>query len=220
MSQPFRLCALACGVVLLMLGHLLWTVTGGLEHWTFESLRRSQAQRGELWAAEVSLRDSADRLFHPWGGGAAEGTPDVLIVDFIFTRCPTVCQALGSTFQQLQAQVHAGSQRTAGEDARIGLLSISFDTTNDDAAALAAYGRVHRARADLWRVAAPLDAAATQRLLRSLGVVVIADGLGGYAHNAGLHLVHRDGRLLAIHDQGEWRRALDDARHAVRDAAP
>jgi len=220
MNPPFRLCSLACGVVVVMLGHLLWTVTGGLEHWTFESLRRSQAQRGELRAADVPLRDSADRLFRPWGPGAADGTPDVLIVDFIFTRCPTVCQALGSTFQQLQARLQAGSQRTAGEDARVGLLSISFDTANDGAAALAAYGRANRARADLWRVAAPLDDAATRRLLRSLGVVVIADGLGGYTHNAGLHLVHRDGRLLAIHDQGEWLQALDEARRAVRDAAP
>lgn len=214
MTTSSRACLLACALALGLLGHLLWTVTGGLEHWTFESLRRAQARRGDRQAAPLALRDSADLVFHAWRPEAGNDRHDMLIVDFIFTRCPTVCQSLGSTYQQLQAQLEAGG---SPEDARIGLLSISFDTEHDDAAALAEYGRLHRALPARWRLAVPRDAAAARMLLDSLGVVVIADGWGGYTHNAALHLIDRRGRLRAIHDHADWARALDEARRLVRE---
>jgi protein SCO1/2 len=215
MNPSLRGCWLACCVVLGILGHLLWTVTGGLEHWTFESLRRAQAERGELRAADIVLRSSAHQPFRPWGADARPGAPDVLIVDFIFTRCPTVCLSLGSTFQQLQTQLQAGDAHTAPEDVQIGLLSISFDTAHDDADALASYARIHRAQPARWAVGVPMRADDTRALLRSLGVVVIADGWGGFTHNAGLHLIDRQGRLLAIHDREAWPHALAHARRVA-----
>lgn len=217
MNPSLRGCWLACCVVLGLLGHLLWTFTGGLEHWTFESLRRAQAERGEFRAADVPLRNSADQPYRPWGADAPPDSPDVLIVDFIFTRCPTVCQSLGSSYQQLQAQLQASAVHGAPEDARIGLLSISFDTDHDDAAALAAYARIHGAQPARWTVGGPMRSNDTRVLLRSLGVVVIADGWGGYTHNAGLHLIDRQGRLRAIHDLEAWPQALAEARRVVRE---
>jgi protein SCO1 len=55
-------------------------------------------------------------------------------------------------------------------------------------------------------------------LLSSLGVVVIPDGLGGYAHNAGPHLIDRHGRLHAVHNAEDWLTALAHARR-IADAA-
>lgn len=214
MNHPLRACLLACSLVLGLLGQLLWSVTGGLEHWTFESLRRAQAQRAELEAAPTLLHDSAARAFHAWGPDA--GGPDLLIVDFVFTRCPGVCQSLGSTYQQMQAQLTQGAA-TAPEQGRIGLLSISFDTARDDAAALAAYGRAHRAQPAHWTIAVPRDANESRTLLRSLGVVVIPDGAGGYTHNAALHLVDRQGRLRAIHEHADWVQALAHAQRLARE---
>lgn len=39
-----------------------------------------------------------------------------------------------------------------------------------------------------------------KRLLDAFGIVVIPDGLGGFEHNAALHLLGRDGRLVLIGD--------------------
>jgi len=212
--------AAACAWLALLglLGQLLWTVTGGLQHWTFESLRRAQAGRGELRAAALPLVDAAGQAFLPWRTAGADDGPDVLIVDFVYTRCPSVCQALGSTYERLQSALQRDGDGGAAADHRIGLLSISFDTAHDDPGALAAYGRLHHARPETWRIAVPQDEADAQRLLRSLGVVVVPDGRGGYTHNAALHLVDRDGRLRAIHDHADWTQALDHARRLGRNA--
>ena len=134
----------------------------------------------------------------------------VLVVDFIYTRCPSVCQALGSAYQQMQAQLEADRIDN------VKLLSVSFDLAHDDAAALSAYGRLHRTQTDHWLLAAPTSAANAAALLQSLGVVVIPDGAGGYAHNAALHLIDSRGRLLAIHDHDDWPGALAQAKRLAR----
>lgn len=169
-------------------------------------------------APDVMLVDSLGRTSRPWATESNdESRPvlgDVLIIDFIFTRCTTVCQSLGSAFQQMQAQLEA--QRTDSSDrhvgARIRLLTISFDVGRDDVDALLAYALRHRADPSWWTVAVPSGLSETQALLRALGVVVIPDGWGGYTHNAGLHVVDSRGRLAGIHDLDAWPRALSHAR--------
>ena len=79
-----------------------------------------------------------------------------------------------------------------------GLLSISFDPARDDARALKAYAAEHHADPARWIVAVPSTGAALGRLEREAGIVVIKDGLGGYTHNAAIHVVLDDGRLVRI----------------------
>ena len=55
---------------------------------------------------------------------------------------------------------------------------------------------------------APASNAALRMLLRESGVVVIADGFGGYAHNAAIHVVTPEGKLVAIFDMERHREAL------------
>jgi protein SCO1 len=206
---------LACGAMAALLTHLLATATGGFEHWTFESLRREQAARGRLQAPDVELVDSSGQAWRPWSrqaaGEARPGRGDVVIVDFVFTRCVTVCQSLGTAFQQMQAQLPAVDAEP--EDApRVRLMSISFDPGRDSTADLQAYGLRHRSDPLRWTVAVPAGQPDTQALLRALGVVVIPDGWGGYAHNAGLHVIDGNGRLAGIYDLDAWPQALADAR--------
>jgi protein SCO1/2 len=210
----------ACGATAALLVHLLATATGGFEHWTFESLRREQAARGRLHAPDVVLIDSLGQDRRPWNrrqpGEARPGRGDVLIVDFIFTRCVTVCQSLGTAFQQMQAQLPADGGRDGTP--RIRLLSISFDPGHDTPAALHAYALRHRADPSRWAVAVPTGARETQALLRALGVVVIPDGWGGYTHNAGLHVIDASGRLAGIHDLDAWPQAMADAQARALDS--
>jgi protein SCO1/2 len=54
-----------------------------------------------------------------------------------------------------------------------------------------------------------------QRWLDAFGVVVIADELGGYAHNAALHVVGPQRTLLAIHDLADLNGAVETIRRTV-----
>ena len=116
------------------------------------------------------------------------------LVDFIYTRCPTVCGVLGDDFAHvLDLMDRSGS-------AQIDLLSLSFDPSNDDREALQLYGERFGAKSPRWRIAAPADRRDLAALLDSFGVVVIPDGLGGFIHNSAVYVVDARGRLARIID--------------------
>lgn len=133
----------------------------------------------------------------------------VAIVTFMYSRCNAVCSALGSQYQQLQAQIIAH-----GLQHKIRLLSVSFDP-RDTPAVLRDYARSHHAQSAVWQFAGIADAAQRQRLLASMGIVVIPAPLGEFAHNAAFHIVDRGGRLRRIVDLDEQDEAL---RHALATA--
>jgi protein SCO1 len=117
----------------------------------------------------------------------------VLLVDFIYTRCPTICGARGEDFAQI-LQALDGARASVPVD----LLSISFDRQNDDRAARRLYGERFGARMPRWRIATPVDGRELAGLLQSFGVVVIPDGMGGFVHNDAVYVVDARGRLARI----------------------
>jgi len=131
-----------------------------------------------------------------------EGTPFTLdaykgrpvLVDFIYTRCPTICGLRGDDFADVLRLITAG-----GSDASIDLLSISFDPA-DDREALQLYGERFGAKAPHWRIAAPADARTRTVLLQSFGIVAMPDGMGGFVHNDAVYVVDAHGRLARILD--------------------
>lgn len=186
-------CAGVVALTLLALAHL----TAGFESWTFEAQRRADADRGKMaWPAMALVTSSGQAWALPAGG-----TGQVMLVDFIYTSCPSVCQSLGSEFYQ--AQQHIRSQASG-----IRLLSVSIDPQRDSPAALSAYAQRHRAEAPLWAIASPASAEDGQRARRALGVIAVSDGSGGFAHNGALHVVDRQGRVAGIFDTADWQRSL------------
>jgi protein SCO1/2 len=127
----------------------------------------------------------------------------VWIVDFVYTRCVTLCLALGTVFQQLQAQIVA-----AGLQDRVGLLSISFDPLRDHGPALADYTKRMGMRPGVWQLVSLRDEADRRRLLDSFGIMVLPAPLGEYEHNAALHLVTPAGQLVQILGLDETAEAL------------
>lgn len=166
------------------------TATDGFEAFTLESARRLHALRAPAPVPDLAL-DLADggRVF------LSEVPGRVLLVDFIYTRCPTYCVALGSIYARLQ-------QRLAAEIAagQVRLVSVTFDPARDGPAELRAYRARHSADPAGWELGEPAHADELQSWLSAFGVVVIPDGLGGYAHNAAVHVIGPDRRLAAIHD--------------------
>jgi protein SCO1/2 len=184
-----------------------WRQTYGLKVWTFEGHRQMQLAAGELQASAVPLRDAGGATAAaPWTGSV----PAAYLVDFIYTRCPGVCRALGSEYQQMQRQLIARAH-TDPAYRGVQLLSVSFDVAYDNVPQLQRATVQWGALPALWRFVVPASAADARTLLRSLGVVAIPDGQGGFAHNGDIHLLDRQGRLRGLFAFDEWPLALQAA---------
>jgi len=189
--------ALAAGLA------LTWTVSDGFAAWTLESARRLQALRAPSPVPELTLE-----LADGGRGRLHDLREPVLLVDFVYTRCPTYCVALGSVYAQLQQRLAPAI--AAG---KVRLVSVSFDPPHDGPAALRAYRARHTKTAAGWTLGRPLHTEETAGWLKAFGVVVIPDQLGGYTHNAAIHVVGPDRRLVAILDPQD----IDGAVKLARD---
>jgi protein SCO1/2 len=164
--------------------------TDGFQAYTLESARRLHALRSPAPVPNLVLELADGSRARP-----TEVSGRVLLVDFIYTRCATVCTALGSIYAQLQRRL--APEIAAGE---VRLLSITFDSAGDGPAELAAYRGRFSTDAAGWMLGRPAGAGELRGWLDAFGVVVIPDGVGGYVHNAAVHVVGPDRRLVAIFD--------------------
>lgn len=207
------------GLVLVLGAIALWAITHGLTAWTLDQRREARIAAGQMRLPPIAVHDQLDqphRFFGRSGAGpgSEEGAPAVYLVDVIYTRCQTVCRALGAAFTQLSRQLEAD-----GMTGRIGLISLSFDA-RDTGADLASYAREYGARPPLWRVAAPDAPAAMQGLLREADIIAIPDGFGGFVHNGGLQVVDARGVVLGSFALEDFHAAYALAvRHAAAAAA-
>ncbi len=167
-----------------------WLGTDGFTAFTAETARRADVLRKPRILPAVELEDQDGRRF-----SLSDYQGRWLAVEFIYTRCATICRSLGMAFRQVRERLPA---QVLGRD--VALLSVSFDAARDDPASLKAYGQAFGADGTHWRVARIHSEADVAPLLAAFGVVVIADGLGGFEHNAAIHLLGRDGKLVQISD--------------------
>jgi protein SCO1 len=181
---------------------LAWE-TDGFRVITSAGARQLAIERTPASLPDVRLVDQDGHAFRL---SAYRGRP--VLVDFIYTRCPTICSARGDDFRRVLQLMGAGSRRS------LDLLSISFDPGNDDIEALKLYADRFGATAPRWRIAAPGDPSSLAALLQSFGVVAIPDGLGGFIHNSAVYLVDPQGRLARIFDPDAPAQLLADARRA------
>lgn len=177
--------------------------------WTAEGARRWQVQQAPVVAPPIQLQTAALGV-QPLAAVLGQGR-QVTVLSFFYTRCPSICLSLGNTLQQMQLALQQQPL------AAVQLLSVSFDPVHDGPHALQAYSRQMRADPALWQFATPVDAAALHALLTPFGVVVIADGQGGFDHNAALLVINRQGQLVRIFDDTDHEAALAFARHLVQD---
>jgi protein SCO1 len=182
-------------------------LTHDFQVWTAEGARRLEVALAPVAAPDVQV-DGPGVPSQPLPRLLADGR-DVTIVDFVYTRCETVCLSLGGTFQQLQAML--------GDAGHVRLLSISFDP-RDGTADLRSYASRMHADARRWTLVRAADAAQTARLLQPFQVTVVPAGPGDFEHNAALLVVDRQGRLVRVFDIAEQQLAFDYARHLAGDA--
>ena len=200
--------AIASAIVALVSYAAAHWLTHDFQVWTAEDARRMEIAMRPVTAPPIMMDGPGipdQTIAELFSDG---GTPT--IVDFIYTRCVSVCTTLGSVFQQMQENIIQERDRTGAANVR--LMSISFDPDHDDAGALAAYASTLRADPRVWRFARAANAADTRALLDRFQVTVIPDGLGGYEHNAALLVIDSRGRLIRVFDYAEMETALAFAR--------
>lgn len=200
-----RLTALLCLTIVVASIWGLHRITAGFEVWTFEGRRQLQVHSGVLQASPVVLRTAPRPAHTLWHEGAAR--PAAYLVDFIYTRCPGICRALGSEFQQMQLAL-----ATAPVPGDVHLVSISIDVEHDDPAQLTRFAAGLASDPAWWTFAVPATPDDARQLLRSLGVVAIPDGEGGFVHNGAIHLLDERGRLRGLFELEQWPQALAAAR--------
>ncbi|MDY6980234.1 MAG: SCO family protein [Pseudomonadota bacterium] len=178
-------------LVLLVGGWIGWQVTLGFKAFTWESYRRLQVEREPRAVPDIPLQTHQGEH---WQLSAAAGK--LRLVNFIYTRCPTLCRTSGSFYARL---VDAIEQR--GWDDRIQLISISLQPMYDNPVRLRAFRQRYQQRDnDLWLTTRATNRRDHRQLLKAYGVVSIPDPWGGIQHNDALHLIDTSGRLVRILD--------------------
>jgi protein SCO1/2 len=206
----FRTALLSAMLALTGYAAAAW-LTHGFQVWTAEGARRLEVALQPVPAPAVGI-DGPGIAPQALSQHLADGQ-SVTLVDFVYTRCQTVCLAMGSSFQQMQRVL----QERGG---KVKLLSISFDGAHDTPGVLQAYASKLGADPALWRFVRARDRRETQRLLADFQVVVVPDGRGDFEHNAALLVVDQQGRLVRVFDYAEQQLALDYAQHLAGAAAP
>lgn len=174
-------------------GFVVYAATDRLQAFTTEAARRIAVRQHPVDVPPVTLETQSGARIDVTGLHGKW-----LLVDFIYTRCPTYCVALGSEFAQLQDRLAGPLAKGAVE-----LVSISFDPAHDTPPELAAYLQRARSRGAGWLAARPIGRDGLDQLETSFGITVIPDGMGGYTHNAAIHVVDPQGRLIEIIDSGQ-----------------
>ena len=141
----------------------------------------------------------------------------VLIANFIFTRCPTVCPVTSLKMKRV-------GERLAGE-AGIGLLSISVDQEHDTPAVLREYAARYRAEPARWRFLTGDARAVEEAVVKGLKLHVarngvLADGTPDIVHDLHFVLIDRQLGIRGYYDSDVKERLddlVEDARRLARD---
>lgn len=170
---------------------IAWQVTLGFQAFTWESHRRLQVERQPRTIPDVPLQTHNGEV---WRWSDSRGK--LQLVNFIYTRCPTLCRTSGSIYARLVAAIE---QR--GWADRVQLISISLQPEYDSPARLRDFRQRYRRRDNgVWLTARARNRHDHRRLLDTYGVVSIVDPWGGIQHNDALHLVNASGMLVRIVD--------------------
>jgi protein SCO1/2 len=181
---------LAVTMIVTLGGATIWSATDGLRAFTAEEARRLQALERPTPVPQPVVTD-----MRGYNTPLSAAPGEVLLVEFIFTTCPTICRDAGDSFARLQAGLEESG---LGRKAR--MVSVSFDPRDIDTELLADYAENHQADGEHWTIARFADFSDRERTLAAYGVIVIPDPLFGYQHNAAIHVVDDKGKLVGIFD--------------------
>lgn len=167
-------------------------LTRGFGAVTADGVRRIDLARDPRALPAIRMTDASGAAFML---DALNRDGRTTVITLGYTRCIEICRTTASGQSYLQQEL-----RARGMDARVRLLTISFDPAHDTPPALRAYARRMKADPARWDFATVADPADLARLLAMFGIVVLSDGLGGYVHNGAIFVAAADGRVARTFD--------------------
>lgn len=185
---------------MLFWGFFFSLITSGLSNFTLESERKSKLFLSQPSIALQLINADGQRLSL---ANFAKMQNKMLVTEFIYTSCKTLCLTLGDYFQQAQTHIKAQSLQN-----KIHLLSISFDIAEDNPERLNRYQ--HRMKMDkqIWSIATMASDTNLTMAKRQLGLVVLKDGTNEFVHNSAFLVLSPQGKLLGIYDDDDIQGAL------------
>ena len=179
---------------------LFLTMTKGFSHLTLESERKAAlfSTQPELVMHLVDEQGQSTTL-----SALARQQNKILVTQFIYTTCKTLCLALGDYFQQAQTQI--GLQ---GLNNKIHLLSISFDVAKDNPERLKTYRQRMRADTQIWSLATMQTVQDLTLAKDQLGLIVLPTEQKEFVHNSAFLVISTQGKLLGIYDDDDIQGAL------------
>lgn len=185
---------------MLFWGFFFSLITSGLSNFTLESERKSKLFLSQPSIALQLINADGQRLSL---ADFAKMQNKMLVTEFIYTSCKTLCLTLGDYFQQAQTHIKAQSLQN-----KIHLLSISFDIAEDNPQRLNRYQ--HRMKMDkhIWSIATMASDDNLTIAKRQLGLVVLKDGSNEFVHNSAFLVLSPQGKLLGIYDDDDIQGAL------------
>lgn len=174
--------------------------TNGFSNLTLESERKTK-----LFATQpkltMHLMDYTGRITSL--EKIAKQQNKILLAQFIYTQCKTLCLSLGDYFHQAQTQIKAQNLSQ-----QLHLLSISFDVAQDSPARLKAYRDRMRADANIWSIATMQNTNDLIRAKQQLGLIVLPTKNKEFVHNSAFLVISRTGKLLGIYNDDDIQGAL------------
>ena len=169
---------------------ILFFLTDGLNAFTSEGARRYEIEQQPIELPNIYLLDTKGNYFL-----IQDYSEKIVLVDFIFTKCRSVCPIITQNFKKLHTRLKRSLMAK-----NVVLLTISFDPDSDTPPVLARYSKAVGADTHDWIFATVENKLQLQVLLDTFGIVVIPSPDGQFEHNAAIHLVDRSGRLAKIFD--------------------
>ena len=191
--MSLRLSVLSSAIALVAGAMPLFIGTNGGQAWTAESARRLAVKESPLQLPKLAINTPRGRVAL-WRNDPSG--PSLILLELVYTRCPTVCQLMGAEFSLLQSRL-----MTEVEPVSVQLVSISFDPA-DNAQTMAEYGRRYRADDRWWTLARPVDFSQLERLQKVIGSIVIPEPSVGFVHNSAVYAIHR-GEVVEILDHDD-----------------
>ncbi|MBV8638603.1 MAG: SCO family protein [Candidatus Eremiobacteraeota bacterium] len=123
-------------------------------------------------------------------------TGKVVLLSFIFTRCPdaTLCPAISGKYAYLQSHL---------DPARFALVEITLDPPYDSPAVLRDYGKQYGADTRIWHLLTGTGST-IQRLLNAFGINSLRVSSANFIHNDKLYIVQPNGTVAYLVDTAGW----------------
>lgn len=139
-------------------------------------------------APAFDLRDAAGRVRR-----LSDYRGRVVVLNFVFTKCPDVCPLHSEKIAQVQKMINDTPMK-----AQIAFLTVTTDPENDTAKVMRDFGRIHGLDPVNWTFLTTLSsqpAAATRKLAGAYGLRFMTMPDGMQMHPVVTHVIDQEGRL-------------------------